>query len=122
MSEHESVKAHIEALDETDQIVISSIVRGEIRYGLERMPAGKRRSKLKEKTDKLFLVIPRVTVTEEVADKYGQVKREAEKQGTYLSDNDLWIAATALANDAILVSNDSDFIRISKLIIENWVE
>lgn len=121
MSEHESVKAHVEALDETDQIVISSIVRGEIRYGIERMPAGKRRSRVKEKAEKLFAVIPCISVNEDIADLYGRIKREAEQQGNPLSENDLWIAATTLSDHSILVTNDTDFERIDKLTIENWI-
>ena len=122
MSEHESVKAHIAALDETDRIVISSIVRGEIRYGIERMPAGKRRSRVEEKAEKLFSVIPCISVSEDTADNYGKLKREAEQQGNPLGENDLWIAATTLVNHSVLVTNDTDFERIGKLTIEDWIE
>ena len=55
-------------------------------------------------------------------DYYARLKRAAEQQGTPLSDNDLWIAATALALDAVLVTSDSDFQRIAGLglQLEDW--
>ena len=50
------------------------------------------------------------------------MKNYAEQQGTPLSENDLWIAATARALDAILVTADSDFQRITGfgLQLEDW--
>jgi predicted nucleic acid-binding protein len=37
-----------------------------------------------------------------------------------LDENDLWIAATALALYATLISRDSDFHYIDGLKVENW--
>lgn len=50
------------------------------------------------------------------------MKRYTEQQGTPLSENDLWIAATAMAFGAILVTADSDFRRIAEfgLQLEDW--
>ena len=56
------------------------------------------------------------------ADYYAPMKRYAEQQGTPLSENDLWIGATAMALNAILVTADSDFQRIIEfgLQVEDW--
>ncbi|MEK6563200.1 MAG: PIN domain-containing protein, partial [Candidatus Binatota bacterium] len=35
-------------------------------------------------------------------------------------ENDLWIAATALFLNAVLVSMDSDFQRVNALNVEDW--
>ena len=35
--------------------------------------------------------------------------------GSYLDENDLWVAAAAIALDAVLVSRDSDFVGIDGL-------
>jgi predicted nucleic acid-binding protein len=37
-----------------------------------------------------------------------------------LDENDLWIAATALALDAVLVTRDSDFQQIEGLSVNDW--
>jgi predicted nucleic acid-binding protein len=45
---------------------------------------------------------------------------EQERKGLSLSANDLWIAATALALGAKLVTRDSDYAKIEGLPTENW--
>jgi predicted nucleic acid-binding protein len=40
--------------------------------------------------------------------------------GFNLSDNDLWIAATALSLGAVLVSNDQAFSHVPGLTVEDW--
>lgn len=40
------------------------------------------------------------------------------------TDNDLWIAATALQNEMVIVSDDTDYLRmaeVSALAVENWL-
>jgi tRNA(fMet)-specific endonuclease VapC len=40
------------------------------------------------------------------------------------TDNDLWIAASAIEQGAVLMSDDADYRRISqidRLVIENWL-
>jgi len=63
-----------------------------------------------------------VPVPEAAADQYASIKREAERQGTPLDENDLWIAATARALGAVVVTTDSDFQRLSGLDIEDWTQ
>jgi predicted nucleic acid-binding protein len=43
------VEAKLEAIASDDRLAICSIVRGEIRYGLERLAVGKRRAALEAK-------------------------------------------------------------------------
>ena len=68
----------------------------------------------------LCLGVPKET--KEAADYYAPMKNYAEQHGTPLSENDLWIAATAMALDATLVTSDSDFQRIAGfgLRLEDW--
>lgn len=51
---------------------------------------------------------------------YARLKSEAERAGTPLDENDLWIAASAQATGAVLVTADSDFAKIAHLDVENW--
>ena len=54
--------------------------------------------------------------------KYGEIRWELEKQGLRISDMDIFIAATALEEDIILVTgNVKHFERIPGLKIENWM-
>ena len=57
-----------------------------------------------------------------VGEVYAQIKIASQEQGMSLGECDLWIAATALALDAILVASDSDYERIIGLglRLEDW--
>ncbi|MYH80086.1 type II toxin-antitoxin system VapC family toxin [Candidatus Poribacteria bacterium] len=63
-----------------------------------------------------------MAVPKEAGDYYAPMKEYAEQHGTPLSENDLWIAATAMAFEAILVTADLDFQRIAGfgLRLEDW--
>ena len=55
--------------------------------------------------------------------KYGEIRWKLEKQGFRIGDMDMFIAATALEENAILVTgNIKHFERIPGLNIENWME
>jgi toxin FitB len=91
-----------------DRLVIC-ITRGEILFGLERLPPGRRRSELEGKALSLFAVLPCEPIPSAAGDRYANVKASQQRRGLPLDENDLWIAATTLAIDATLVSRDSDF-------------
>ncbi len=111
---------YLSSLSTSDRIVTCWIVRGEVRYGLERLEDGHRKRNLEKAAKEVFLGIPCEHASDTIADYYGRLKRETERKGTSLADNDLWIAATALALDATLLTSDSDFQRVSGLRVENW--
>jgi len=66
---------------------------------------------LKAKADKLFAVLPCEPVPEAAGDYYARTKLIPQQKGLTLDENDLWIASTALALGAVLVSRDSDYQR-----------
>jgi predicted nucleic acid-binding protein len=116
--EHPRIKVRLAA--QPGELAISVTVLGEIRYGLERLPAGKRRDALEIKAQRVFAALPCTVVTEEAANTYARVRRAVEAEGLALDDNDLWIAATALTLPAVLVSRDSDFARVPNLEVQDW--
>lgn len=120
MQRHPKVRARVAALAAEDRMVICTIVRGEVLYGLERMPRGKKRRDLEAKAASLFAAIPCEAVPETAGDQYARIKREAERKGTPLDENDLWIAATAASLGAVLVTTDTDFQRVTSLRVEDW--
>ena len=120
MREHPQLDARLATLAPTDQIVICSIVRGEILYGIEHLPQGKRRQELSAKAEKLFSVILCQPVPETAGDYYATIKIARQQKGLTLDENDLWIAATTRSLGAVLISRDSDFQQINGLTVENW--
>ena len=116
------VKGRLNSLAESDYLFTCPIVKGEILFGVARLPAGKRRRDLEQKANELFAQIPCDPIPENVGDTYAHIKVAAQRQGTSLDECDLWIAATALALDAILVTSDSDYQRIAGLglRLEDW--
>src|SRR5947209_7465784 len=77
MADHPKIRARMAG--QTGRLVTSVIARGEIRYGLERLPAGKRRTNLKTKADLLFAALPCEPVTEGMADVYGDLRKTVEE-------------------------------------------
>lgn len=122
MREHPKLDEYLAKISSSDQIAICTIVRGEILYGIERLPHSKRRQELEDKAGKLFAVLPCEPIPKAAGDYYANVKLTQQKKGLTLDENDLWIAATALALGAILISKDSDFYQIEALVVDNWTE
>ena len=55
-------------------------------------------------------------------DNYAVIKTDLKKRGRLIDDFDILIAAVALSNDMILVTNNKrHFERIPNLVIENWL-
>ncbi len=93
-------------------IVISVITWGEIYEGLLALPDSERRlAQFEDFTASIDLVSPNVVVARE----YARTRSHLRSQGLLIPDNDLWIAATALAFDLTLVSRDQHFLRIPGL-------
>jgi len=112
-----SIVSWLSVLDVEDRVVICTISRGEILFGLERLARGRRRTELEGKAQKLFDILPCEPIPPTAGDLYAQVKVTQQRRGLPLDENDLWLAATALAVKATLVSRDSDFQPIESLAV-----
>ena len=122
MKDNPKVKGRLNSLSESDYHFTCPIVKGEILFGICKLSAGKRRQDLEQRASELFADVQCDPIPANVAETYAQIKVAAQQQGTSLGENDLWIAATALVLDAILVASDSDYQRISGLglRLEDW--
>lgn len=120
--EHSKVIAHLAELMPEDRVLLCAIVRGEVRYGIERLPPGQRRTDLQTKADRLMAVLPCQSISDRAADYYGRIKASTQKMGLSLDENDLWIASAALSLEATLVSRDTDFHRVDGLNIIDWTK
>ena len=119
MHDRADIRLRFGAISPTDPIRICTIVRGEVLFGLQRMPDGKRRQDLEREAAKLFKMIPCEPIPVSVADRYSSTKRSRQRAGLPMDENDLWIAATALALGATLVTRDSDFQKVAGLASED---
>jgi predicted nucleic acid-binding protein len=97
---------------------------GEIRKGIERLAAGKRRSELElwlgRDLDQWFeeRLLP---VTKKIAERWGVLSARALGQGTPIPNIDGLIAATALEHDLTLVTrNVKDFVALGIMIVNPW--
>ena len=101
-------------------IVLCSVVLGELYYGAERSGPSHRTSNhaLLAKLRKDFVSLP---FTDAAAEEYGRIRAHLAALGTPIGPNDLMIAAIALANSLILVThNTAEFSRVPGLTIEDW--
>lgn len=100
-----------------DRVVTCTIVRGEVLFGIARLPAGRRRAQLEEEGRECFAALPCEPIPERAGDSYAALKLVRQQRGLTLAENDLWVAATALALGATLVSRDRDFVGIDGLLV-----
>jgi len=120
MADHPKVKSRL--AKESGRIITCAIVRGEIRYGLERLLPSKRRTNLEAKAVTVFAALPIEPITLLAADTYGTVRRAVELAGITMDDNDLWIASAALSLAATVVSRDQGFNQVPGLAVEDWTQ
>lgn len=81
-----------------DRVVICTITRGEILFGLGRLAQGRRRAELEAKAQKLFAVLPCDSVPPAAGDLYANVKRAQQRRGLPLDENDVWIGCNGTRN------------------------
>ena len=103
---------------EPGEAAISVITYGELLYGaaksLQRQVA---LAKLRE----LIHLMPALPLPEAAAETYGSIRYDLEAKGEMIGNNDLWIAAHALASGLTLVTNnEKEFRRVRALKVQNW--
>lgn len=102
----------MEAADE-DRVFISVISLAELRYGVERMAAGKRRRRLEQWLQRelpLRFEGRILRVDADVADAWGKTVSRSEAAGRPMGTMDAFLAATAEVHNLTLVTrNVSDF-------------
>lgn len=114
----EPVRKKLELID-ASSILISPVVLGELLTGVEK---SQRKAANRERLVAVLEGLRMVELEPQVAVQYGQIRALFEANGTPIGANDLWIAAHALALDAVLVTdNEREFRRVPGLKVENWL-
>ena len=97
---------------------LSVITYGELLYGAAK---SKQRDLALEKLHELIALMPALALPEEAAEAYGTIRAELESKGEMIGNNDLWIAAHAMAVGLTLVTNNErEFRWVHGLKIQNW--
>ncbi len=103
---------------EPGEIYLCSIVKAELVYGAYHSSRAAENLRLLAKFFEPFISLP---FDDRCVDYYGRIRNDLAREGAIIGPNDLMIAATAMAHDAILVTrNTSGFARIVGLQIEDW--
>lgn len=100
------------------QLAISQVVRAELLVGcLKSQRPGAHR----EQVDRFLANVTTVDFDASCANHYAEIRCALESAGKVIGPNDLFIAATARAAGAVLVTaNEKEFRRVVGLKVENW--
>ncbi len=120
---NENAVAWLNSTD-SERIFLSVITIGEIRKGIAKLPESKKKQIL---TNWLLSLVEDYRsriypVSLTVAENWGNIQGQAEKQGKSLSSVDSLIAATAYTYNLVIVTrNEKDFISSNVPILNPWV-
>lgn len=102
-----------------DNVFTSVIVSAEVLFGVKNRNSQELTRKVGNILGKLFIA----SFDPPADDRYAEIRLELKRQGKPIGPNDLFIAAHALALDAILVTaNEREFSRVPGLKVENWLQ
>jgi tRNA(fMet)-specific endonuclease VapC len=105
----------------TDRCAIASVTWHELRFGIERLPDGRRKDSL---TDYLRLLAPQIPVLpydQLAADWHARMRARETSSGGTRPFADGQIAAVAAVHGLTLVTrNLPDFVGIDGLLVESW--
>ena len=113
------VAKKINAID-PDCIKIPAVVKGELLVGAEK---SNRRKETLEETLIFCQPYEIVPFDDSVLMTYAKIRASLERKGQKIGYNDTLIAATVMAHNGILVTNNiAEFSRIDGLNLEDWTQ
>jgi len=109
----EKLKSHL------PDVAISSVVLGELLYGAR---ASARSSENLRNLRKFLRLVDILDYDQKSADAYSRTRLSLRRKGRPSGEADMMIAAIALADNAILVTdNTKHFRHVENLRLENWL-
>jgi tRNA(fMet)-specific endonuclease VapC len=114
-----AIRTALNSLDPADEVLLSAIVLAELRYGA--LCSAKREENL-ARVEEISSLFGFAGITRDVAIRFAEIKAGFRTRGIVKSDADLLIAATALSNDAVLVTADKALLGgdIPRLTAIDW--
>lgn len=106
------------------RVQIPFIVAAELRFGVEKLArSGKPADALRARVARFLAMAGGIVpMTMAVLERYAVLRAELEHAGARIGAHDLWIAAQTLAEDAVLVTDNTlEFERVPGLRLENWL-
>ena len=116
----QSVTQRVNALGEDDELCMSFVTYAEMRKGAE---GSMRKADVLRRLEGLTRQVPVLYPSgAALCEHFAEQSVRLKAAGTPIGSNDLWIACHALAEAAVLVTNnESEFNRFAGLTVENWV-
>ena len=103
------------------RLVTSSVTVHELWYGCQRLPAGKRQTRIRNYLEQRVALLPVLPYDDRAARWHADERARLTKAGKPPAFEDGQIAAIAVVNDLILVTaNEADFVAFTGLRVENW--
>jgi tRNA(fMet)-specific endonuclease VapC len=100
------------------EAALSVITYGELIYGAAK---SLQREAALERLRELLHWLPALPLPESAAEAYGTTRADLAAKGEMIGNNDLWIAAQALAAGMTLVTNnEKEFRRVRGLKVQDW--
>jgi tRNA(fMet)-specific endonuclease VapC len=101
-----------------ERVYTSVVVAAELRFGAEKL----RSTRLTAEIERRLARMPVEPFAEPCDRIYAEIRAKLEHIGMPIGANDLWIAAQALHDGSVLVTdNRREFGRVPKLKVENWL-
>lgn len=101
-----------------EEIVVSAVTEGELRYGLAKRDYPPR---LTELVRQFLLRVDVLPWDDAAAQAYGDLRASCEAKGVTVAPLDMMIASHAVAAGATLVTRDKIFMRVpAPLKVEDW--
>lgn len=107
----------IDQFDQADEILLPSIVLGELDFGARK--SGRTPENL-ARIEELSRQVIVLNCDADTARHYGVIKNTLRLKGRPIPDNDIWIAAIARQYQLTLVTRDAHFSEVDKLRVEAW--
>lgn len=101
-----------------EHIFLCSIVKAELFFGAMK---SQNPAKTLANIERLSAQFKSIAFDDNAAEFYGKIRADLNAKGTPIGNNDLMIAAIALANQFTLINhNTREFNRVENLLIEDW--
>ena len=102
--------SHLHSLGANDEIYTCFIVIGEWENGILNAPGVRRRAEIRTSGTSILSGLKAIwESTPAISLRYGALHSELRAKGQLIPTNDIWIAATALANRATVITSDPHF-------------